>query len=145
MKKIQRWETVQVSTVKGFFTIISAEKAIIHLNYPSQVLKHYLTSAIKLAFSGRYFSRIIRIHESWLRKKYNNARKSFDVELQRGWKHICINASIDASIHNGIQYSNNVSLSYLLDNAVHYIFYNTEIRLKVIMKNSSKHLDPTQF
>lgn len=57
---------------------------------------------------------------------------------------IC-NASIDASIHNGIQYSNNVSLSYLLDNAVHYIFYNTEIRLKVIMKNSSKHLDLTQF
>lgn len=58
---------------------------------------------------------------------------------------ICSNASIDASIHNGIQYSNNVSLSYLLDNAVHYIFYNTEIRLKVIMKNSSKHLDLTQF
>ena len=52
---------------------------------------------------------------------------------------------IDACIHNGIQYSNNVSLSYLLANAVHYIFNNTEIRLKVIMKNSSKHLDLTQF
>ena len=78
-----------------------------------------------------------------IEKKYNNARKSFDVDWSEG-ESIC-NASIDASIHNGIQYSNNVSLSYLLDNAVHYIFYNTEIRLKVIMKNSSKHLDLTQF
>ena len=143
MKKIQRWETVQVSTVKGFFTIISAEKAIIQVNYPSQVLKHYLTSAIKLAFSGRYFSRIIRIHESWLRKNITMQGNLLMSNWSEG-ESIC-NASIDACIHNGIQYSNNVSLSYLLANAVHYIFYNTEIRLKVIMKNSSKHLDLTQF
>ena len=114
-----------------------------YVNYPSQVLKHYLSNQVSLQWT-LFFSNNT---DSWImiEKKYNNARKSFDVELERGWKHIICNASIDACIHNGIQYSNNVSLSYLLANAVHYIFYNTEIRLKVIMKNSSKHLDLTQF